>query len=415
MSGWFAPGILLPWLIVVGFIVTFFIIFCIFFCYSIKHEEESTVYKPHDVLDGRPKTGDDIEMDTFSHTSTAEAGHSMETSMGVEEADTKRTPRVLRGLPSPQERLMEGVQGRASLKDKVLSGSRGGQSSWAYVNLAYEKDVDLILSPETLKRRREERMAREEKLGDEMGGRKDEREGKKAKGLGRTESGGKTEGRGARQKVEMKTFGRGWETRGGERRSDRAGDKSYGTMKIKKTWATSKSWPLSKEERSEDKQAEGFERSQILRGYENLSRDEGDGSGVFRLKDLRREWERVSWRKGRRESGSSKTSEGSLAGSEPEGEKVSPRDSETEDVRSGSGRRHSPRVPVLPLSSHYSSSTKLLLSHEDEDVEERSGAASASSHATVAQREDSKEGLREGQISFFAHGKKRDFKVFSGN
>lgn len=333
----------------------------------------------------------------------------METSLGVEEADTKRTPRVLRGLQSPQERLTERGQGRASFKDKVLSGSRGGQSSWAYVNLAYEKDVDLILSPETLKRRREERMAREEKLGDEMEGRKDEREGKKSKVLGRTESGGKTEGRGARQKVEMKTFGRGWETRGGERSSDRAGDKR-GTMKIKKTWATSKSWPLSKDEKSENKHAEGLERSQILRGYENLSRDEGDGSEGFRLKDLRREWERNSWRKERRGSGSSKTSEASLAGSEPGGGKLSPRDSE----KSGSGRRHSPRVPVLPLSSHFSSSTKLLL-HDDEDVEERNGAASANSHAAKAQRDESKEGLREGQISFFADGRKRDFKMFSGN
>lgn len=331
----------------------------------------------------------------------------METSLSREEADTKRTPRVLRGLPSPPERLMERGQGRASFKDRVLSGSRGGQSSWAYVNLAYEKDVDLILSPETLKRRKEERMARDEKVDEEMGGRKDEREGKKSKGLGRSDSVRKSENRGARQKTEMKTFGRGWDARDGVRRSDRSGDKS-GTMKIKKTWTTSRSWPLSNDERGENKQAEEQERSQILRGYENLSRDEGEGSEGFRLKDLRRDWERDSWRKEKRGSGSSKTSAGSLTGSEAGGGKLSPRDRE-KDVGSGSGRRHSPRVPVLPLSSHHSSSTKLLLSHEDEEVEEeRSGVASASGHANES-------GLRESQVSFFADGKRRDFNVFSGN
>lgn len=346
----------------------------------------------------------------------------METSLGLEADDPKRTPRVLRALPSPRERLMDRGQGRKNHTQKVLSGSRGGQSSWAYVNMANEKDVHLILSPETLKRRKEERMARVERLKDETGDRKDDRGGKKSRELRRTESAGKTvdagaRGEGRREDV-MKTFGLSWDSRGVQIR-DRSWDKSR-SASIKRTYETSSSWPLSTEESSEEKQAEGLPMRAVVRGYGNLAEDANDEVG-FRLKHLTREWERTSWRRARKGSWSSRAS-GTSGGSgvrDIEDEDLSPRDSEV-DVNSTLDRRPSLRVPVLPFSSHFTSTTRLLLSHEREEFEvaddELEGDATASPHrsySAAAQSEDTKDGLHEEQISFMDNGKKRSFKVFS--
>lgn len=353
------------------------------------------------------------------------------------EDDSKEIPRVLRGL-SPHKGLRKD-EGRVSLKEKVLSGSRGGQSSWAYVNLAYEKDVDLILSPETLKRRKEERMARGERLKEESTRRKDRKEGKTTTEQGSIESSGRTEEPSVRgednTKVEMKTFGHGWDDKGGERRSDRTGDRSGAVSKMTRT--TSNSWPTRKEERDEDKQTEGWERKEILRGYENLTLDTADATAGFRLKRLTREWETKSRRRGygrkgggsgssrgsgsstwgsarSRRSGSSSRSEAS------EGKEVEVENKE-EEVKKITGRHHSPRVPKLPLSSHFSSTTKLLLSHEDEEEagggEERPGSEELSPPPTRSSADSTPEGssdsLRQGEISFYADGKKRNFKYFS--
>lgn len=323
----------------------------------------------------------------------------------MEEPDAKKTPRVLRGLSSPRGPKKDG-------QGKALSGSRGGQSSWAYVNFAFEKDVDLILSPKTLKRRKEEREAKGNGLKEDTMRRKDETEGNKSKG---SDSVREIVGARDNEKVEMKTFGRGLENRSDEI-SGRTGDKSN-TSKTRRTSGTPNSWPMSKAE--SDTRTARWEREEILRGYENLATlDVAEKKGGFRPKQLTREWDADAWREAKKGHGGA-DGEGSGRKERGDGErdvvgeKLTPRD----DGRSGSSKgSRPPRIPALPLSSHFSTSTKLLLSPEDEEEEEEGRDRSSPAHkgySSTLPRASSKEGVLEGEISFFADGRKRDFKYYS--
>lgn len=314
----------------------------------------------------------------------------------------KKTPRVLKRAKK------DDGEGKVSLKEKVLSGSRGGQSSWSYVNFAFEKDVELILSPETLKRRKEEREAKNRRLKDESVRRKDETGEKTSK---ESDTGVDTVDVRDMRNSGMKTFGRGLENTGGE--------ESDGTVKsstLNRTSGASRSWPLSKPET--EKQTEGSERNAILRGYENLAALDVAEATDSRLKQIMEGWDAAAWRKEKKSDQGAAAGEGESKESGDE-EKDAGRErltSRDDDGRKSSRGIRSSRIPVSLLSSRFSTSTKLLLSPDDEADEEEEGreqSLSTQKGYSTLPRMSTKEGVLEGDISFFADGRKRDFKYFS--
>ncbi|XP_045115772.1 uncharacterized protein LOC123507177 isoform X2 [Portunus trituberculatus] len=377
-------------------------------------------------------TTQDIELDTFGQSSPppyTPRGYRIETTWGrAEEDDSRSTPLVLRGSAAPREGKAEGERERKSVRGTgssiVTSGSRGGHSSWAYVNLAFEKDADLILSPGTLKKRMEERTAAEKERKGEIG----EKTWKKGDTVDKwreqtkKETDGKSGDTGTRRKSEgrdvtgLQTF-RGVKGSGdtAAQSNKTAGDKGSTTLGRKKIWISSSSL-RSPGEGGEKEDAAKSENKQDRK----LQAEGEEGAAGFRLKHLTKEWDKDVGEGARKaEEGEGRDNADGKNGTvekkqtKPENKETKQDEKEKDSEGEQSASQSPRRSPVLL--SRFSTSTKLLLpqEEEEEEVEEASLARTLDRGYTHTHTLERRGGWREGQITFFDEGKKRDFNYFS--
>ena len=331
---------------------------------------------------------------------------------------------MLRGFSASEEGIGEGERGRKSAEEKITSGSRGGQSSWAYVNLAFEKDADLILTPGTLKKRKEEKIAAQEnrKREDSKERKENNVEGKWLEGEKREEPDRKPGDTGTKRRsmgketVKLKTFGSVRVNGVVERLSDNSADKKS-TLGSRKSWISSKIWRNSIDG---SVKGDAAEKSENERKPETAADVEEELRG-FRLKHLTKEWDTDALKRGRKDGSGEESGDGGEG--RRKGEDVHDKkheepptdydnDSQGEECLASSSRT----TPVLL--SKFSMSTNLLLSQEEgeeegEGEEEMSRARTLDRGYSATLTREHRGAWREGQISFFDDGKKRDFNYFS--